>query len=105
MQSFPAGSGKLQVSTGGGNRPRWRNNGKELYYIDPSGRLMAVDVKQGASLEVGVPKPLLDSGLSGNLMGYDVARGGDRFVMSVAVEGVEAEPIRVILNWTLGLKK
>ena len=73
--------------------------------MDPGGTLMAVDVKQGTSLEVGVPKPLFDSGLAGILMGYDVARNGDRFVMPVPLEGVSAEPIRVILNWTLGLKK
>jgi Tol biopolymer transport system component len=105
VQSFPAGSGKLHVSTGGGNRPRWRNDGKELYYMDPSGKLMAVEVKQGASIEVGVPKLLFETGLDHVLQGYDVARSGDRFVMPVPAEGVSAEPIRVILNWTLGLKK
>ena len=105
VQSFPAGSGKVQVSTGGGNRPHWRNDGKELYYMAPGGKLMTVEVKQGASLEVGVPKLLFETGLDNILAGYDVARSGDRFVMSVPAEGAATEPIRVILNWNLGLKK
>jgi Tol biopolymer transport system component len=105
VQSFPAGAGKVQVSTGGGDRPRWRHDGKELYYVGPRGTLMAVEVKPGASLQVGVPKLLFEAGLVSFLHRYDVARGGDRFVMAAPVEGAAAEPIRVILNWTLGLKK
>src|SRR5262249_32518692 len=41
VQSFPEGAGKRQVSTGGGNGPRWRQDGSELFYYAADGKLMA----------------------------------------------------------------
>ncbi len=109
VQPFPAGSGKWQISTDGGTRPRWRDDGKELYYMDLGGRLMAVDVKAGGApsgpFEVGVPNLLFETGSVISLLQYDVARGGQRFVMPVAEGGAEASPVTVILNWTAGLQK
>ena len=45
VRSFPAGSGKFQISNNGGTQPRWRDDGKEIYYLAPDGKLMAATVK------------------------------------------------------------
>ena len=105
VQSFPSGSAKWQVSTEGGTRPRWRRDGKELYYMDLGGRLLAVDVKGGAAFEASAPKPLFEAGIINSLVEYDVTRDGQRFVMPVPDAGAERPPVTVILNWTAGLRE
>ncbi|MCA1660594.1 MAG: hypothetical protein LC642_08695, partial [Verrucomicrobiaceae bacterium] len=51
VQTFPASGGRWRVSTDGGRQPRWRRDGRELFYITADGKLMAVDVKLGATFE------------------------------------------------------
>jgi Tol biopolymer transport system component/predicted Ser/Thr protein kinase len=105
VRSFPSGAKKLQISTDGGSRPRWRDDGKELFYMDVSGRLMAIEMRvDGDKLSAGVPKPLFESGLVNSLMTFDVYRGGQRFVMGGRSQAQE-QPISVILNWTGLLNK
>jgi len=52
VQSFPDGGGKQQVSTGVGNYPRWRRDGRELFYYAGDGKLMAAPVEGGESFEI-----------------------------------------------------
>jgi Tol biopolymer transport system component len=117
VQPFPGPGRKWQVSMAGGNQPRWRPDGKELFYVAPDGRLMAVPVAVGAdtqTLEAGAPMPLFatrlasGSGISGVVISskpqYAVARDG-RFLMNVAVEGATAPPITVVLNWQEEVKQ
>ena len=47
VQAFPGPGGKRQVSTTGGAQPRWRRDGKELFYIGLDGRMMAVPIQVG----------------------------------------------------------
>jgi Tol biopolymer transport system component len=62
VQSFPATGGKWQISSGGGDEPLWRRDGKELFYVAADGKLMAAEVNQSAStFQAGVPKPLFVS--------------------------------------------
>jgi Tol biopolymer transport system component len=61
VQSFPAGAGQYLVSSGGGMQPRWRHDGKELFYIAGDGKLMAVDVKTAPRFEAAHPHALFDS--------------------------------------------
>ena len=57
--SFPAGDQKLRISAiGGGGQPRWRKDGKELYYRAPDAAVMAVDIKPGPRIEAGIPHRL-----------------------------------------------
>jgi Tol biopolymer transport system component len=109
VQSFPAGAGKVQVSSGGGTQPRWRRDGKELFYIAADGKLMAVDVKADAGFEAGIPHALFDSRIQtlDNLMfRYDVASDGQRFLINAMTESNAApEVLTVVLNWMTGLKK
>jgi Tol biopolymer transport system component len=112
VQSFPPGAGKFQVSSGGGTQPRWRRDGKELFYIAPDGKLMAVDVKTAPRFEAGIPHALFDSRIwiptSAIAFRYDVTPDGQRFLVNTARQGEAAaapDAITVVLNWTAGLKR
>jgi eukaryotic-like serine/threonine-protein kinase len=116
VRPFPGPGGQWQLSTTGGKQPRWRPDGKELFYVAPDARLMAVPIAAGAdnqTLEAGAPVPLFSTRLAsganvpGGVMSrpqYAVASDG-RFLMNVAVEGAIAPPITVVLNWDAALKK
>ena len=108
VQAFPTSQGKWQVSTGGGAHPVWSKNGKEIFYLAPDKKLMAVDIKpSGTSFEEGIPKPLFTT----NVDAYDsfnrfvVSNDGKRFLINSSIEGKSSEPIMVILNWTAEVKK
>jgi Tol biopolymer transport system component len=101
VQSFPGPGGKWQISTSGGVEPRWRADGKELYYRAPDQKLMAVEVQAGSSFSAGVPQPLF-------LGRFDVATVRNRYLpagdgrrfLTVAPLGREAmTPTTVVLNW------
>jgi Tol biopolymer transport system component len=93
---------KWLISTSGGTLPRWRGDGKELFYRAPDGKVMAVDIGSGASLEAGAPKELFDA----QGMGYDVTADGQRFIVTTPVEGAQVRSsITVVLNWQAALKK
>jgi Tol biopolymer transport system component len=115
VQSFPTGAGKVQVSTAGGSQPRWRRDGKEIFYISADGRLTAVDVKKEARFEAGAPHALLErqipSGGPGTAIygtfDYDVAADGKRFLVPTYATGTAGSapaPITVIVNWQAALK-
>jgi len=115
VQPFPGPGRKSQVSAAGGHEPRWRPDGKELFYVSPDGRLMAVAIAVAAdqqTLETGTPVSLFStrfasgSGITGVVRKpqYAVARDG-RFLMNVAVEGAPASPITIVLNWMTDLKQ
>jgi Tol biopolymer transport system component len=61
VQSFPAGDVKLQISREGGGQPRWRGDGKELFFRSLDNRHMSVAIKQGAKFEADVPMPMFNS--------------------------------------------
>jgi serine/threonine protein kinase len=103
MALTEGGGEKRRISPAGGRRSRWRRDGKELYYIAPGSRLMALPVTLGPPLEVGAPVPLLRG--EPEIENYDVAPDGSRFLVSTPAEKVRESPIRVIVNWTAALKK
>ena len=103
VQSFPAGS-KWQVSNEGGSLPRFRRDGKELFYLAANGKLMAVEVRANTSgLEFSAPKPLFDTHTATGR--YGVTADGQRFLLNPPVEESTSAPITVILNWTADAKK
>jgi serine/threonine protein kinase/Tol biopolymer transport system component len=106
IQSFPKPGGKWQVSTGGGIAPRWRGDSRELYYIAPDQKLMAVAIRGDATLEVGQPTVLFQTRIfeSGGFVEtdkqqYDVTPDGQRFLINTPVEGATSPPLTVVLNW------
>ena len=97
----------LQVSTAGGYEPRWRGDGREIYYLSEDRKLMAVPVDAGPSF--GVPKPLFQTrvlaGVNALRMSYVPSRDGQRFLVNTQTGDPPPNPITVVLNWTTGLKK
>jgi Tol biopolymer transport system component len=117
VRPFPQSSGQWQVSTAGGTQPRWRADGKELYYMARDGRLMATPIaptSDGQALTPGTPvalfAPSLASGTNvtvGTYTGrpqYAVGRDG-RFLVNVAVDAAETPPVAIVLNWDAPLRK
>jgi eukaryotic-like serine/threonine-protein kinase len=103
VQTYPASGGKWLISTNGGAQPRWRRDGKEIFYIAPDRKLMSVDVKPGATtFEAGVPKVLFQTHVLSypnprNF--YDVSADGQRFLIITPLEEATATPITVVANW------
>jgi hypothetical protein len=98
VQAFPSGESKWQVSTRGGVNPRWRRDGRELYYVSPDNKLMAVSVSaSGDALRFGIPLILLNTRLRGI---YNFAIGPDGgFLMPSQPEGEPAPPMKVVVHW------
>jgi hypothetical protein len=91
--------GKWQITTAGGVTPRWRSDGKELFY-NFGDTYFAVDVKtDGKSFEAGIPKPLFTTPTIANTNPFVVSRDGQRILVLAAVEKTTSSPIEVLLNW------
>ncbi len=118
VRPFPSGEGKWQISTNGGYFPRWRRDGKELFYMGTFslGKMISVKVNPvGPTFEYGDPTELFDSGyvefghIGLNYHTYAVSPDGQRFLIprpeSIGGGETASGPITVILNWTAGLKK
>jgi hypothetical protein len=108
VQSFPGGGGKRKVSTGGGNSPRWRRDGRELFYYAGDGKLMATPVRSGESFEVGAPVSLFEFRAGNVLLNgtpYAVTADGQCFLINAVVETEPNAPLTVVVNWAAGVKK
>jgi len=97
-------SGKWQISSEGGSTPRWRRDGKELFYISPDNTIMAVEVEgKGASFNVGRSQRLFVAPVNPVGTSYDVTPDGQKFVMGSPPE--EDEPPLVLMqNWMARLE-
>ena len=102
--TFPTPTGKLQVSRGGGTEPRWRGDGKEIFYLAPGSMLTAVSVTEGTgTLLFGTLQPLFQMHgrapiSSSDLFTYDVARDGRRFLVNRYLKPTNLQPLNIILN-------
>jgi serine/threonine protein kinase len=109
VQRFPVSGSKWPISTGGGAQPRWRRDGRELFYISPERKVIAVDIKADAStFEVGTPKALFQTRLPSYPSPrnyYDVSADGQRFLMINLPEEAASTPITVVINWTAEVKR
>ncbi len=84
----------------------WNRNGKEIFYVSPDNKLMAVEIKADAGFEAGTPKALFDVHLKSiNGWRYDISPDGQRFLANTVIGEVKANPITLVLNWTAELKK
>jgi serine/threonine protein kinase len=103
VTSFPAVAGKWQVSRGGGTEPRWRGDGKEIFYIGPNGMLMAVPVNGVDIFATGTPVPLFQIRgrapiSSTDVFTYDVAKDGKRFLVNRYEKPEHVPPLTILLN-------
>jgi eukaryotic-like serine/threonine-protein kinase len=107
VRTFPETTGKWQVSVNGGGDPRWRADGKELFFRGIDQRLMAVDIQTQGTFQAGTPHMLFPANTQAGASlrnRYDVSRAGDRFI-TVAPQSREAiGPTTVVLNWDAALR-
>jgi Tol biopolymer transport system component len=105
--SFPQGGGKWQVSSGGGSQPRWRADGKGLFYISEDNKLMSVEIQeQGASLAIGKTQTLFQSNaFTGTGASYDVTSDGRKFIVASPLAPTSTTPLTLVTNWSAALKK
>ena len=108
VDSFPEPQTKRPVSVGGGVRPEWRPDGRELYYLDPDRALMAVAVETTAPIKMGRPAKLFQMvpvGWNINRHQYQPSANGDRFLVNARVPTDSDSPVTVLLNWPAVLGK
>jgi Tol biopolymer transport system component len=110
VSSFPSGNGKWQVSSGGGQEPKWRQDGKELLFVSADGKMMAVAVTTGASFKAGSPVALFQTHRRQpvsflDVFSYDVSGDGQRFLIATKVDEASAAPLSILLNWASEMEK
>jgi serine/threonine protein kinase len=102
---FPGAGGKRQISTAGGAQPRWRKDGKEIYYLAPGGQLTAAAVSvRGHVFDVGAASPLFSLGVTGGGYLYDVSADGQHFLARTEPAATSMQPLTMVQNWTAALK-
>jgi hypothetical protein len=96
---------KIQISTNGGSKARWKRNGKEIFYIAPDDKLMAVSVSDN-KLEVKPPEPLFETStaIGSNIrrnwrQQYDVTTDCKRFLFLTPAQALTPPPVTVFSNW------
>jgi Tol biopolymer transport system component len=108
VETLPTSDRKWPISTSGGYEPRWRADGREIYYLAEDRKLMAVPVSSGAA-PFGVPTALFQTevhaGVSMFRTHYVPSRDGTRFLVHTRSGDLVPTSITVVLNWTAGLKR
>ena len=116
VRTFPdPNKGQWQITSGGGVEPRWRRkDGRELYYLSPEGKVMAVAIANGSTFLPGAPTELFQAPALFVQAGpfqrrYDVSADGQRFLFAAIFaptsDSPASTPITAVINWTHGLKK
>ncbi len=102
VEPFRRDGDRVRISVEGGGQPKWRGDGKELFFTAENGRLMAAEIRAaGDRLEVELPVELFEiRGLQGT--GYDdyaVAADGQRFLIKLPIEAARRAQLHVVTNW------
>ena len=114
VRPFPPGQGEYTISIAGGGMPRWRGDGKELFFVGADGKMMAVSVKSAVGaqppFEAGAPTALFEARMvnAGTTFQfeYDVTADGKRFLINTTgADTASAQPLTVVTNWQAGVKK
>ena len=108
VQPFPATGERWTISIHGGAHPRWRGDGKELFYVARDGMLMSVEIRRDSSFVADTPKELFRTRMPAqhpDRPKYDVTADGQRFLINTLAEEQTARPVTVMLNWQAGLQK
>jgi Tol biopolymer transport system component len=104
LQPFPGPGERLRLSIDGGRQPKWRADGKEIYYLNPDGMLMAQTLRLGERVESDEPQPLFQTRLLASPI-YDqfaVTADGQRFLVATPT-GQTQTPLVVVVNWPASL--
>jgi len=106
VQTFPPSASKWQVSIDNGGYGHWTNNGSEIVFDGPGGKIMAVDVQLGSTFKAGIPHQLFQ--VPGTIVGgrWDVTTDGKRFVFPLAPANSNVRAaLTAVLNWTADVKR
>ncbi len=109
VTSFPDAHGKWQVSNAGGDQPKWRADGKELFYLSAGSEMMVVAVKTGVGFDAGSPQALFQANprevvATSEQFSYDVSKDGQKFLINTQLK-TAATPMSVVLNWSAKLNR
>jgi hypothetical protein len=101
LMDFPGGTQQHRISTNGGVQPRWRRDGKELFFVGGDGSMMSTEISGAGELRTGVPKPLFHPNLrlGSNKEVYDVTADGQRFLVIDGEIRFADSDIEMVLNW------
>jgi eukaryotic-like serine/threonine-protein kinase len=103
--AFGGRQGKWQISPEGGQAPEWSSDGKELFYFDLNQSLVSVAVKEsGGALQFGGPQTLVNQWTVLTFPFYGVSPDSQRILLERVSQQVN-QPVTLITNFTLGLKK
>ena len=109
VQPFPTTGNRWIVSAGGGTEPRWRGDGRELYYLSADGRVMSVATQPASRFSAGVPQPLFQTRIPRGANMYhttiDVTPDGQRFLIKTPASAFSPATVTVTSNWTLNLSE
>jgi Tol biopolymer transport system component/predicted Ser/Thr protein kinase len=112
VAAFPSGAGRRRVSIEGGSQPRWRRDGRELFFLAADARLIAVPVRVGEPMDFGAPVPLFRSPTATSNRSelalwndYDVSPDGQRFLIRVDLISRDTMPMTVALGWAAGIAR
>jgi Tol biopolymer transport system component len=103
VRSFPGAGERRQVSKGGGRQPRWRRDGKELFYVSPDRKIVSVEIRSGSTIEAGVPQPLFQTRIRPQIESrnhYEVTSDGQRFIVNSHRPEEATLPVTVMAPWT-----
>jgi WD40-like Beta Propeller Repeat len=107
--SFPGAGEKRQITTLGGTQPRWKEDGKELYYLALDGKVMAIAVRTGPgpAFEAGAPQELFDARIVVDPIRdqFAATADGQRFLIQRMVGEASSTPMTVALDWRMLLNK
>jgi len=105
VRRFRGSDEKHRISTEGGWWPRWRHDGKELFYMAGGPRVMTVTIETAPRFSAGIPRPLFDvqdsfpaGGGVGIVDPFDVSPDGQRFLLSPSALNA-SEPVSLVVNW------
>ncbi len=108
VETLPTSDRKSPISTNGGYEPRWRADGREIYYLSEDRQLMAVQVSSDAK-PIGPPRRLFQTevhaGVAMLRTHYVPSRDGTRFLVNTRSRDLVPVPITVVLNWTAGFEE
>ena len=105
----PSSGDRRQISAAGGSEPRWRRDGRELFFLGSDMRMMSVDIPAGNALAAGVSRALFQTRvpLTGNpyRTNYAVSRDGQRFLVNTSTAEGLSSPLTILLNWPALLRR
>jgi hypothetical protein len=101
----PMPGARWQVSANGGSNPRWRRDGRELFYLAPARTMMSATVQAAAAIQLGAPNPLFSVRGIDPRNGFAVTADGQRFLIPTSASEEVSPPATVVINWSARLRR